>query len=280
MISVSMPSAINRLDAAFARLKAKNEGALVCFVVAGDPFTAVSGMADAIVSIAEAGADIIEIGIPYSDPLADGKSIQAASQRALDSGVTPDFVFDVVRAVRMKSDVPLVLMTYYNPVLIYGHSKFAKQMRSAGADGIIITDLPPEEADDWKTAADAAGIATLFLLAPTSTEKRLASVTAHMNSGFVYCVSRTGVTGRQQEVPAELSRLLSAIRNKTDLPLCVGFGVSTAAHVATIVSFSDGAVIGSALVDFLAHNSVNSDWKEQTINLIAEWKSATRRVKS
>jgi tryptophan synthase alpha chain len=261
-------------------LKKKNEGALIAFVAAGDPFGTVEGTAAVIVTIAEAGADVIEIGIPYSDPLADGKSIQAASQRALERGVTPDFVFDVVKAVRQKSDVPLVLMTYYNPVLIYGHGRFAEEMRNSGADGVIITDLPPEEADDWKSAADSAGIATIFLLAPTSTSGRIAAVTQRMRSGFVYCVSRTGVTGTRQDIPEELGNLISSVRRKTELPLCVGFGVSTPAHVKTITAFADGAVIGSALVDFLNANASNDSWRENVSVLVSEWKAAARRRES
>jgi len=273
----SAPKTYNRLDQSFSRLKQTNEGALVAFVAAGDPFGTVEGTADVILAVAAGGADVIEIGIPYSDPLADGKSIQAASQRALDRGATPDFVFDVVTAVRSKSDVPLVLMTYYNPVLIYGHERFVHEMKKSGADGVIITDLPPEEADDWKRAADPAGIATIFLLAPTSTPARLTAVTDRMGSGFVYCVSRTGVTGSRQDVPEELDRLIASIRQKTDLPLCVGFGVSTPAHVKAITSFTDGAVIGSALVDFLYAHFTDENWKHKVSSLVTTWKAATMR---
>jgi tryptophan synthase alpha chain len=269
--------ATNRIDKKFASLKNKREGALVAFLVAGDPFGTVDGTADVIAAIADAGADIIEIGIPYSDPLADGKTIQAASQRALDRGVTADFVFDVVRQVRMRSDVPLVLMTYYNPVLIYGHARFAEEMRSAGADGIIITDLPPEEAHDWLKEAERADIATIFLLAPTSTAARIEAVTKQMRSGFVYCVSRTGVTGSRQDVPQEVGNLIQSIRLKTHVPLCVGFGVSLPEHVRTITSFADGAVIGSALVDFLAAHASAENWKTEVSSLVKEWKAATWR---
>ena len=280
MTIIAPPQLRNRLDLTFAQLKSRNEGALVAFVAAGDPYGTVSETADVVLTVAEAGADAIEIGIPYSDPLADGKSIQAASQRALDKGVTPDFVFDVVKAVRANSQVPIVLMTYYNPVLIYGHARFAQAMHETGADGIIITDLPPEESAAWKIEADCHGLATIFLLAPTSTSARLKAVTDKMHSGFVYCVSRTGVTGSRQEVPEELGNLIRAIRKKTELPLCVGFGISTPAHVKQISSFTDGAVIGSALVDFLADHRQSGTWKQEVSTLVAQWKAATRRGKT
>jgi tryptophan synthase alpha chain len=275
-IAAVLRTDVNRIDATFQLLRSKSEGALVAFVAAGDPFATVGETADVVVTIAEAGADVIELGIPYSDPLADGPSVQAASQRALAKGVTPDFVFDVVRAVRKRSNVPLVLMTYYNPVLIYGLSRFAATMREAGADGIILTDLPPEEADGWTRAADDCGIATIFLLAPTSTAARISAISQRMHSGFVYCVSRTGVTGAQKDVPEELDALLKAIRQKTTLPLCVGFGISTQQHVRTVVSFADGAVIGSALVDFLAARSSSPTWRQDVRSLIGSWKSASR----
>jgi tryptophan synthase alpha chain len=278
MTTANPTRTLSRLDRVFADLKLRDEAALVAFVAAGDPFGTVEGTTQVILAIAEAGADVIEIGIPYSDPLADGKSIQAASQRALDRGITPDFVFDVVRAVRAKSQTPLILMTYYNPVLIYGHVRFAEEMRSSGADGIIITDLPPEEANPWKTAADSSGIATIFLLAPTSTKGRIGAVIDQMTSGFIYCVSRTGVTGVRQDIPEELGILISGIREKTILPLCVGFGISTPEHVKRVSSFADGAVIGSALVDFLAENVKEKTWKERVGALVKTWKDATKRV--
>lgn len=266
----------NRLDAKFAALKDAGEGALVLFVTAGDPFPTVEGTADVVVELAKAGADMIELGVPYSDPLADGPSVQASSQRALEAGATPPFVFDVVRAVRKKSDVPIILMTYYNPVLRYGLARFACEMKEAGADGVILTDLPPEEAGAWKKEADEKEIATIFLLAPTSTDDRIQAVTSQMKSGFVYCVSRTGVTGVRRDIPPELHALVQKIQAQTRLPICVGFGVSSPEHVQRVVSFADGAVIGSALVDFLCENADNADWKRALNLLVGSWKQGTR----
>ena len=263
-----------RIDTTFAQLKARNEGALVTFLTAGDP--SVEHTADLAVLLADAGADIIELGIPYSDPLADGPSIQASSQRALDRGVTPPKVLTMVRQIRERSDVPLVLMTSYNLVLRCGLAQFAGDAREAGADGTILTDLPPEEAGHWRAASQARGLATIFLVAPTSTPARLRTITEN-TTGFVYCVSRTGVTGARAEMTAELQEFLSQVRGATDKPLCVGFGISTPAHVAQVVRMADGAVIGSALVDFLHHNADNPDQDAALRSLVRAWKDATRR---
>ena len=233
--------------------------------------------ASLVVNLARAGADVIELGIPYSDPLADGPVIQAASQRALESGVTPLFVMDVVALVRRESDVPIVLMTYYNPVLRRGLARFADEATKAGADGVILTDLPPDEARPWLAEADRTGMATQFLLAPTSNDDRIRLVASHMKRGFVYCVSRTGVTGARSDVPADLSSLMDRIRAATELPICVGFGVSTPEHVARIAAIADGAVIGSALVDFLSRNSSSATLDFDLNAIVSDWKKATRR---
>jgi tryptophan synthase alpha chain len=263
-----------RLDNAFARLKAAREGALVTFITAGDP--SVEGTPALIAALAQSGADVVELGIPYSDPLADGPSVQASSQRALDRGVTPDVVLGMVRDARALTDVPLVLMTSYNLALRYGLARFAHAFAGAGADGAILTDLPPEEAGPWKEAADAAGLATIFLVAPTSTPARIALI-ARNTTGFVYCVSRTGVTGARSDLPAEVQDLLARVRAATDKPLCVGFGVSRPEHVRQIAACADGAVIGSALVDFL-HGSAEEGGRGEALGaLVRSWKQATRR---
>jgi tryptophan synthase alpha chain len=268
----------NRLDIAFERLRGENAGALVTFVTAGDPWPDVDRSAELVLSLANAGADVIELGIPYSDPQADGPSIQAASQRALEGGVNPPFVLDVVRRVRKKSQVPIVLMTYYNPVFRSGLSRFASDAAAAGADGFILTDLPPEEAGPWLSEADSVGLATIFLLAPTSNDARIAFVARKMTRGFIYCVSRTGVTGAQRDVPDDLAALIARIRAASSLPVCVGFGISTPEHVATVAGIADGAVIGSALVDYLHREAENSDVMANMSAMTAQWKRATRRT--
>lgn len=265
----------NRLDQTFASLRSRREKALVTYVAAGDPFPSAGQTAEVVLTLSKAGADVVELGVPYSDPLADGPVIQAATQRALDHGVSPLFVFDVVRKVRESSQVPIVLMGYYANVLKMGLARFASDMSEAGADGVILSDLPPEVAGAWKAEADRRDLATIFLLAPTSTPDRIKTVCSEMRSGFVYCVSRTGVTGARAGLPADLKGLVDSIREQTDLPICVGFGVSTAEHVRTISGMSDGAVIGSKLVDFLQKNAGHSDWRELTTKLVQDWKSGT-----
>jgi len=260
-----------RLDQTFAHLKANKEGALVTFITAGDP--SVDGAPVLIATLAKAGADVVELGIPYSDPLADGPIIQASSQRALERGVTPDTVLQVVRDSRALTDVPIVLMTSYNLALKYGLQRFADAFAEAGSDGTILTDLPPEEAEPWKAASESAGLATIFLVAPTSTPERIALI-ARSTTGFVYCVSRTGVTGTRTEMAPELQALLSRIRAATDKPLCVGFGVSRPEHVRQVLEIADGAVIGSALVEFL-HTHQSNDVSELS-ELVSSWKAATR----
>lgn len=265
---------ISRINKTFAQLAARNEGALVAFVTAGDPFT--TEMPALVAAIAQGGADIVELGIPYSDPLADGPSIQASSQRALDRGVTPDTVLQMVREIRALSFVPLVLMTSYNLVLRYGLARFAQAASNAGADGAILTDLPPEEAAPWKQAAEAHDIATIFLVTPVSTPARIQTI-ADSTTGFVYCVSRTGVTGARQDAPPDVQEMLGRVRAATDKPLCVGFGISSPAHVAQVVQVADGAVVGSALVDFLQMHKDNPALMPDVQALVGEWKAATRR---
>ena len=264
----------NRIDRAFARLRSANEGALVAFITAGDP--TIEGTPQLIADLAEAGADIVELGVPYSDPLADGPTIQDSTQRALDRGTTPDTVFELVRAAREKTDVPIVLMTAYNIALKYGLDPYAKTCAEVGVDGCILTDLPPEGSTDWKAAADAAGVATVFLVAPTSTPERIALITRY-STGFIYCVSRTGVTGSRQELPAELKALVATIRSGTDKPVCVGFGISSTEHVKQVVDFADGAVIGSALVSYLHNNRDQPNLSGDVRSLISEWKKGTIR---
>lgn len=263
-----------RLDNTFRRLRDQREGALVTFITAGDP--SIEDTPGLIVTLAESGADIVELGIPYSDPLADGPSVQASSQRALERGVTPARVLDLVREARHHTDVPLVLMTSYNLVLRYGLDKFAQVAADVGVDGLILTDLPPEEAAPWKQEADALGLATVFLSAPTSTPERVRLI-AQNTTGFVYCVSRTGVTGARRDLPPELQTTVAQIRQATDKPVCVGFGISTPEHVAQVVALADGAVIGSALVDFLHQHADSPTRDEDLRRLVGAWKDGTRR---
>ncbi|GAB4467021.1 MAG: tryptophan synthase subunit alpha [Armatimonadaceae bacterium] len=266
--------AVSRLQTKFDELTERREKALVTFVTAGDPMP--EETAAVVVALAESGADVVELGIPFSDPLADGPTIQASSHRALVAGMTPPKVLEIVRQVREKSEVPLVLMGAWNPILRYGIERFAADAVAAGADGTIITDMIPEEAGDWKRVSDAAGLSTIFLLAPTSTPARMALI-GRMASGFIYCVSRTGVTGARQDIPDDLPPLVEAIRSRANgLPVCVGFGVSRPEQVAAICRFADGVVVGSALVDLLHRERDSADPLAAAREFVRSLKQGTR----
>jgi tryptophan synthase alpha chain len=267
---------LSRFTDRFAALKARNEKALVTFVTAGDPLP--GGTAHVVSALIDGGADIVEIGIPFSDPLADGPTIQASSFRALTSGMTPPRVLEIVREVRDsgRTETPIVLMGSWNPVLQYGMEQFARDAVAAGADGTILTDLSPEEAGEWKRIADAAGFATIFLLAPTSTPARMALV-GKMASGFIYCVSRMGVTGARDDVSAELPALIEAIRSRAeDTPICAGFGIGKPDQVAAVSDYADGVVVGSALVDLLYRERENPRLLSLVQDFVASLKAPTR----
>jgi len=237
------------LRTAFQGARRGKDPALVAYVTAGDPdlkFTQAL-----VLRLAEAGADVVELGVPFSDPIADGPVIQRASERALRSGTTLSAVLKLARQIRKKSPVPLVLFSYYNPVLQLGVERFAQRAAAAGLDGVLITDLAPEEADGFvKTMRQArpGGLDTVLLVAPTSTPARLRAIT-RLSRGFVYVISRRGTTGAQQDVPAEVGRLVKRVRRLTRLPLAVGFGIARRQQVAALAGVADGVVVGSALVE-------------------------------
>ena len=265
---------MNRIDRCFAELRARGDKALVCFLTSGDPDFATT--TKLVHEIVRCGADIVELGVPFSDPLADGPSIQASSFRALQAGATVRGVLDNVRAIRVGCDAPIVLMTYFNPVQKYGLARFAADAANAGADGVIITDLPPEEAAEWKTAANEAKLASIFLLAPTSTKERI-KLAAKVGSGFIYCVSRTGVTGARSEMPAELQALVETIKAASDLPVVVGFGISKPEHVSFVTQFADGAVVGSALVNVIADHAGSGDLAQSAGQFVRNLKTGVTR---
>ncbi len=263
---------MSRIGEKFDLLKASNEGALVCFVTAGDPD--IEATRRIVLELDAAGADVVEIGIPFSDPVADGPSIQAASMRSLAKGTNIPAVLELVRSIRVDSQIPIVLMTYYNPVHHYGLTRFAADIAAAGADGVIVTDIIPEEASEWKSAAEKAGIDTIFLLAPTSTDDRIDGV-AKISSGFIYCVSRTGVTGARTEMASGVRGLVERIRVRTDAPVVVGFGISTPAHVREVCEYADGAVVGSLLVDKIAGTTGTNDMLAEVHRLGSSLKMGT-----
>ncbi|HXC86209.1 MAG TPA: tryptophan synthase subunit alpha [Candidatus Cybelea sp.] len=234
-----------RISKRFVALRESGELGIVAYITAGDP--TLEATHKFVLALADAGADVIELGIPFSDPLADGPTIQRASERALKAGTTLAQVIDLVREIRKSSEVPIVLFSYYNPVLQLGLERFASTAATAGADGVLITDLTPEEADDYRQVLAAHHLDTIFLGAPTSTDDRLAKIAA-ASSGFLYLISRTGVTGAKDALPDDLPALLRRARNVTQLPIAVGFGISLPGHVSVLGGLADAAVVGSALV--------------------------------
>jgi tryptophan synthase alpha chain len=235
----------SRISKRFAELRASGELGIVAYITAGDP--SLDASLKFVRALAEAGADVIELGVPFSDPLADGPTIQRASERALKSGTTLAGVLDLVRRIRQSSQVPLVLFSYYNPILQMGLEKFASSAASASADGVLATDLTPEESDDYRRILGAHLLDTIFLGAPTSTDERLAKIAA-CSSGFLYLISRTGVTGAKDALPDDLPALIRRTRSVTQLPIAVGFGISLPGHVSVLGGLADAAVVGSALV--------------------------------
>jgi tryptophan synthase alpha chain len=243
-MSAASPNS-TRISRRFAALREAGELGIVAYITAGDP--SLDATLKFVLALAGAGADVIELGIPFSDPLADGPTIQRASERALKSGTTLAQVIDLVSKIRKSSDVPLVLFSYYNPVLQMGLEKFAAAATTAGADGVLITDLTPEESDDYREILIRHHLDTIFLGAPTSTDNRLAKIAA-ASSGFLYLISRTGVTGAKDALPDDLPALLRRARKVTQLPIAVGFGISLPGHVSVLGGLADAAVVGSALV--------------------------------
>lgn len=243
---MSAPPTVDRLAELFARTRSEGRPAVIPFVPGGWPEPDAT---PAIVRAAvEGGADAVEIGVPFSDPIGDGVTNHEAYQQALDQGVTLDGILEGVREARASGvSVPLLLMGYCNPLLAAGASTFVRRAIEAGVDGLIVVDLPPDEAAELEEPARAAGLHLVYLLAPTSTEERIALVAEH-GSGFVYCVSVTGVTGARAEISSEVPSFVSRVRAHTDLPLAVGFGVSKREHVEELGQYADAAIIGSAFV--------------------------------
>ena len=235
-----------RIARRFRDLAGRRELGLVAYITAGDPSLAASEMI--VLAAAEAGADVIELGVPFSDPVADGPTIQRASERALRGGTTLAGVLELVRRLRARTDVPLVLFSYFNPLLQMGLEKFANTAAAAGADGVLATDLTPEEAGEYRRAMHARGLDTIFLAAPTSTDARLSTI-AGFSSGFLYLISRAGVTGARESLPEDLPSLVRRARRFTSLPIAVGFGISLPSHVTALSGIADAAVVGSALMD-------------------------------
>ena len=240
----------NRIQQTFNDLQAKGEKALIPYIMAGDPSLEVTE--SLVLTLAEAGADLIELGVPFSDPIADGPVIQQAAERALKSGTTLKKILSTVRSLRTKTNVPLIFMAYYNTILTMGLENFCEQAVSAGVDGVIVPDVPPEESDELCQATKAAsGPVVIFLLAPTSTPQRRKEVITRTH-GFIYYVSLTGITGAQLTDLTQVKKNVQAIQKNSKKPVAVGFGISTPEQAHNVAQFADGVIIGSALVRKIA----------------------------
>jgi len=246
---------MSRIAQLFDRLRVEKRPALIAYIVAGDPTPAAT--AGLVAALERGGADLIELGVPFSDPIADGPVIQRGSDRALKAGTKLTTVLDIAKQIREQSQIPLLLFTYMNPVLRYGLEPLARDAVASGIDGCLLTDLSVEEAEPYIQAMRQAGLDTVFLAAPTSSTRRLELV-AKYSTGFVYLVSRTGVTGERASVSGNVAPLVAAMRAVTKLPLAVGFGISTAEQVRSVGSLADGVVVGSAFERVIEENAASS----------------------
>jgi len=261
---------MGRLADKFAELKKNNEKALITFITAGDPDLKMTG--ELIPEMERCGADIIELGVPFSDPMADGPTIQKSSERALASGTTLESILSTVKSVRNHTQVPIILMGYFNPIYRYGMGKFVDDAVDAGVDGVLLVDLPPEEAHAFKTETDAKGLDMIFLLAPTSDDKRIEKV-ARIGSGFIYYVSVTGVTGARKNIDDSVFSSVEKIRKRVNLPVAVGFGIADPSQAAAVSDVADGVVVGSALVKMFAEYH-DEELKKKVGQLITELKKS------
>lgn len=241
----------SRIASAFATAQKENRACFVAYLCAGDPDFETS--LAACRQLIESGIDVLELGVPFSDPLADGLTNQLAAQRALESGSNSERVLDLVRAIREFSEVPIVFYTYYNLVFAQGSDRYAELAKAAGADGLLTLDLPPEEAGEHLQACEKHGLETVFIVAPTTPDSRL-EIIAGATTGFIYYVSREGVTGEQASMSEGIGARVQTIKSHTDLPVVVGFGISNSEHVRQIAGVADGVVVGSTLVNCIAHN--------------------------
>jgi tryptophan synthase alpha chain len=266
---------MSRLAATFEALRRRGERALIPYFTAGDPSLALSGQL--VIEATRRGADIVEIGVPFSDPLADGPVIQRATQRALAAGVTLPRVLEMVRDLRGEVTAPLVFLTYYNPILAFGLKAFCLTAVEAGVDGVIVADLPPEEAGPLHAEARPAGLDVIHLVAPTSPPARMRMI-ARASEGFIYMVSLTGVTGERAELPPDLLKHLGTLRSITTKPVCVGFGISTPEQAARVGRFADGVIVGSAVVRLVERHAGSSALLRQVGDFIEALKAPLRRV--
>ena len=267
---------MSRIQKQFDWLQSKNEKALVGFITAGDPDLEITRELFSVIE--EGGADIIELGVPFSDPLADGPVIQAASQRSLKSGTTLKKIIQLVREIRQASQLPIVLMTSFNPVFVYGQQAFVKDAVEAGVDGVIVPDLPPEESEEFDAYALAQGLDVIYLLAPTSTPDRIKMI-GSKSRGFIYYVSLTGVTGTRSSLAQGMEEKVKRIKQATALPVLIGFGISGPEQAKAASGFSDGVIVGSAIVRMIEENPDSTERNEKLKVFVRNLKQALQDCK-
>lgn len=262
-----------RIQRTFESLKAKGEKALITFITAGDPD--IRATKNIIFELEKSGADIIELGIPFSDPMADGPTIQAASERALKGGTTLKHVLELVQDVRKDSGIPIILFGYYNPIFVYGVERFAGDAKNAGADGVLVVDLPPEEAGELKRNTDKLGLDLIFLLTPTSDDNRIKFVAGN-GSGFLYYVSVAGITGARKNLSDTLRKFVRKIKRFTSLPVGVGFGISTAKQAGDVSKYADAVIVGSAIVKVIERNRKSPELARKVGRFVSELKKGMK----
>lgn len=266
---------MNRIDQRFADLAQRGEAAFIPYIVAGDP--TIEKTKDIVRALEESGADIIEFGVPFSDPVADGVANQEGALRALKHNTSLKDVIALVAEIRKESEIPILLFTYYNPVLAYGHKAFARDCAEAGVDGVLCVDLPPDEASDYAKLLNNAGICTVFLATPTSHDDRIKLI-SKKSTGFVYYVSRTGVTGERDQLLNNVKSMVESIKAASNKPVAVGFGISKPEHAAEVASYADGVVVGSAIVRLIGEYGDSPDLTEKLKEFVGSLASATKQA--
>ena len=262
---------MNRIDQKFEQLKQQNKKALITFITAGDPD--IETTVKLVLEMEKSGADIIELGIPFSDPIAEGPVIQEASVRALAGGVNLDIIMDAVKKIRRQTQLPLVFMMYFNSIFKYGTKKFFERCADIGIDGVIVPDLPFEESGEIAEYSKRFGIYNILLVAPTSDSERMKKICG-ATKGFLYCVSSLGVTGERGEFKTDFSAMFDELNKDSDIPKCIGFGISTPQHVKQLKEYADGLIVGSAVVRRVADGATNEQKLNDVRKLVKELKSA------
>ena len=267
MTGIDMLRPVNRIDQRFQNLREQNRKGFVAYIGAGDPdLESTEAIA---LCLADSGVDVLELGVPFSDPLADGLVNQLAAQRGLASGTTPEGLLETVAAIRKQSDVPIVLYIYFHLMHRTGRKEFIQSAAAAGVDGLLALDLPPEEADEYEQLMKEASLCSIWLIAPTTPEERIAAIAAR-GSGFIYYISREGVTGMRQDIVSSLDERIAAIRRHTNLPIAVGFGISNADQVRQVAADCDAVVVGSAIVNQIAEHGKAPDLPERVGGFVRE----------